>query len=219
MVNGGLTYYYHINGHGDVTKLTDASGIIVAEYQYDAWGNIISQSGTMASSNRYRYAGYQYDEATGLYYLMARYFNAGIGRFITRDNFHGFEDNPLSLNQYTYTENNPAGYIDPSGYYRTNFSTGPRGGGYGFFGPGLSASKWSSIRWSNGGSRGIQGKGKQEKGTPGNNQAQNKQFNDIVKKHKLTKDQSRKLHDEISGQNYGYHQIDEIAKEIKAGRW
>jgi RHS repeat-associated protein len=95
----------------------------------------------MASSNPYRYAGYQYDEVTGLYYLMARYYDASIGRFITRDTFHGFEDNPLSLNQFSYTENNPVGYIDPSGYYRTNFSTGPGGGGNGFFGPGLLASQ------------------------------------------------------------------------------
>jgi hypothetical protein len=47
----GAIYYYHIN----------------AQYQYDAWGNILSQSGTMASSNPYRYAGYRYDESIGLY--------------------------------------------------------------------------------------------------------------------------------------------------------
>jgi RHS repeat-associated protein len=136
MIKGGVTYYYHINGHGDVTELTDATGTVVAEYQYDAWGNIISQSGTMASVNPYRYAGYQYDEATGLYYLMARYYDASIGRFITRDTFHGFEDNPLSLNQYAYTENNPVIYIDPSGYYRTNFLGG---GGFGFGRGGVSS--------------------------------------------------------------------------------
>jgi RHS repeat-associated protein len=116
MTKGGVTYYYHMNGHGDVTALTDANGNVVAQYQYDAWGNIISQTGTMASSNPYRYAGYRYDEETGLYYLMARYYDANIGRFITRDTFHGFEDDPQSLNLYTYTKNNPVMYVDPDGH-------------------------------------------------------------------------------------------------------
>ncbi len=106
MTKNGVTYYYHLNGHGDVVALTDGSGNIVAEYSYDAWGNIISQTGTMAADNPLRYAGYRYDEATGLYYLMARYYDASIGRFITRDTFHGFEEDPLSLNQYAYTKNN-----------------------------------------------------------------------------------------------------------------
>lgn len=117
MTYNGATYYYHLDGHGSVTKMTDTSGNTVAQYQYDAWGNILSQSGTMASVNPYRYSGYRYDEATGLYYLMARYYDANIGRFITRDSFHGFENDPQSLNQYVYCENNPIMLVDPSGHF------------------------------------------------------------------------------------------------------
>jgi YD repeat-containing protein len=36
-----------VNGHGDVIALTDVSGNTVAQYQYDDWGNIISQSGML----------------------------------------------------------------------------------------------------------------------------------------------------------------------------
>ncbi|MGG3736935.1 hypothetical protein [Aeribacillus pallidus] len=43
---------------------------IVAEYEYDAWRNILSQSGTLASDNPYCYAAYRYDKTIGLYYLM-----------------------------------------------------------------------------------------------------------------------------------------------------
>ncbi|MGE7717885.1 DNRLRE domain-containing protein [Priestia megaterium] len=116
MTKSGTTYYYHLNGHGDVTALTDASGNTVAQYQYDAWGNIISQTGTMATANPYRFAGYRYDEATGLYYLISRYYDSNVGRFITSDTFQGYVDNPLSLNQYIYTENNPVMLIDPDGH-------------------------------------------------------------------------------------------------------
>lgn len=120
MVKGGKTYYYHINGHGDVTALTDEIGNVVAEYQYDAWGNTISSTGAMKDFNPYRYAGYRYDSETGLYYLMARYYNTKDGRFISRDTFHGFEEEPISLNNYSYTKNSPANYIDPSGHYWKN---------------------------------------------------------------------------------------------------
>ncbi|MGG3739581.1 RHS repeat-associated core domain-containing protein, partial [Aeribacillus pallidus] len=102
MTKNGVTYHYHVNGHGDVTALTDSNGTIVADYKYDAWGNILSQSGTLASENPYRY-----DEATGLYYLMARYYDADTGRLLTRDKFHGFDDDPKSLNQYAYAHGNP----------------------------------------------------------------------------------------------------------------
>ena len=59
---------------------------------------------------------------------------------------------------------------------------------------------------------------KQKKGTPGNNQAQNKQTRDAANKYKLNKDQQRQLHDEVTGQNYTYKEIEAIAKEIKEGR-
>nr|WP_249218709.1 hypothetical protein [Anoxybacillus rupiensis] len=36
MTKGGVTYYYHLNGHGDVVALTDANGNVVTQYQYDA---------------------------------------------------------------------------------------------------------------------------------------------------------------------------------------
>ncbi len=51
-------------------------------------------------------------------------------------------------------------------------------------------------------------------GTPGNNQAQNKQVNDICRELKLNRDQRGILHREISRQNYNYHEIRIIAIEI-----
>jgi RHS repeat-associated protein len=128
MTKNGVTYHYHVNGHGDVTALTDANGNIVAEYEYDAWGNILSQTGSMASEDPLRYAGYYYDEETGLYYLMARYYDAEIGRFLTRDSFHGFEDEPLSINKYLYTKNNPISYVDPNGHWAYFVVKGLQGG-------------------------------------------------------------------------------------------
>jgi|GEM_PF-643385 len=116
MTRGNSTYYYHMNGHGDITSLTDANGNVVAQYQYDAWGNIINSSGSMKDTNPYRYAGYRYDKETGLYYLMARYYDASLGRFITRDTFYGYENMPLTLHLYQYCGNNPVNLSDPTGH-------------------------------------------------------------------------------------------------------
>ncbi|ACV61100.1 hypothetical protein Dtox_0138 [Desulfofarcimen acetoxidans DSM 771] len=58
---------------------------------------------------------------------------------------------------------------------------------------------------------------KQRKGTPGNNQAQNKQARDAAKKYKLNKDQQRTLYDRISGENYTYKEIENIARDISEG--
>ncbi|GGA58417.1 hypothetical protein GCM10007416_34540 [Kroppenstedtia guangzhouensis] len=114
MTRGGKTYYYQTNYRGDVTALTDSTGAVVATYEYDAFGNLLKETGTV--ENPYRYAGYRYDEVTGLYYLQSRYYNPETGRFLTRDVFEGVDTEPLSQNKYTYGHNNPVMNTDHSGY-------------------------------------------------------------------------------------------------------
>ncbi len=113
-------YYYHYNAHGDVVMVTKGSGaakaeLIVASYVYDAWGNIVYQEGSYADKNPYRYAGYRFDTETGHYYLMARYYDAEAGVFISLDPHAGLEDNLLTQNGYSYANNNPVMMVDPNG--------------------------------------------------------------------------------------------------------
>lgn len=103
------------NGHADVTLLSNSSGEIVAKYYYDAFGKIIESSGS--ADNPIRYAGYQYDEETGLYYLNARMYDPTIARFLQEDTYTGDIKDPLSLNLYTYCHNNPLVYYDPTGHF------------------------------------------------------------------------------------------------------
>jgi RHS repeat-associated protein len=110
----GAIAYLMYNGHGDVTALLSAGGSILAQYDYDAFGEITSESGTTKST--LRYAGYQYDEETQNYYLRSRYYDPSIARFLTEDTYLGERQDPLSLNLYTYSRNNPILYVDPSGH-------------------------------------------------------------------------------------------------------
>ena len=52
----------------------------------------------------------------------------------------------------------------------------------------------------------------QRNGTPGNNQAQNKQFKDATRG--LSKAEQRSLHEEITGQNHTYQELKAMAQEI-----
>ena len=54
----------------------------------------------------YGFAG-EWTDSTGLQYLRARYYNTGIGRFLTRDTWGGNYSDPLSLNRWAYVQGNP----------------------------------------------------------------------------------------------------------------
>ena len=107
-------YYYMYNGHADVTALLSASGTVDATYYFDAFGNVLNKTGRV--KNSILYAGYQYDEETGLYYINARMYDPAIARFVQEDTYRGDPNDPLSLNLYAYCNNNPIKYIDPSGH-------------------------------------------------------------------------------------------------------
>ncbi|TYQ13252.1 UNVERIFIED_CONTAM: RHS repeat-associated protein [Acetivibrio alkalicellulosi] len=106
--------FYLYNGHGDVTHLVPIHGDVI-NYDYDSFGN--EKDPTEGDTNPFRYAGEYWDEETGTYYLRARYYDPGIGRFICEDSFWGFDNDPLSLNLYTYCANNPVLFIDPDGEF------------------------------------------------------------------------------------------------------
>ncbi|WHH58413.1 RHS repeat-associated core domain-containing protein [Petroclostridium sp. X23] len=110
----GVRNYILRNGHGDVVQLTDASGNVIKNYDYDAFGN--EKNPDPNDTNVFRYAGEMFDKETGTYYLRARYYDPTIGRFISEDSYEGQVTDPLSLNLYTYCLNNPILYTDPSGH-------------------------------------------------------------------------------------------------------
>ncbi len=88
--------------------------VITDSYSYDAYGNLLEKEGD--TENELLYTGEQYNSATGLYYLRARYMNPGTGTFISMDSHRGSIYDPVSLHKYLYANANPVMYTDPSGY-------------------------------------------------------------------------------------------------------
>ena len=116
--NGGssfTTYYYVLNLQGDVVKLVTASGTEAASYAYDAWGNLLSATGSMAYTNPLRYRGYYHDAETRFYYLQSRYYDPVYHRFINADNYASTGQGFLGTNMFAYCENNPSILRDDNG--------------------------------------------------------------------------------------------------------
>ena len=105
--------YYQYDGLGSVRSLTDRKGITRGLYAYDAFGKPLITASLV--DNDFQFTGEQMDDETGLIYLRSRYYDPEIGRFISRDSFPGFDTATQSLNRYTYVQNNPVVYADPSG--------------------------------------------------------------------------------------------------------
>ena len=120
-VSGNTTadYYYIKNLQGDVVAICDAARNKVVEYTYDAWGKVLSTTGSMASSignsNPYRYRGYWFDSETGLYYLQSRYYDPQTGRFVNADSTISTGQGFLGYNMFVYCLNNPVNGSDPTG--------------------------------------------------------------------------------------------------------
>ena len=114
MVGAGATSFYSDDGLGSVRALTNGAGAVTDRYTYDAFGTTLATTGS--TTNAYRFTGEQQDAALGMYYLRARYYQAGSGRFWTRDSWEGCLRYPDSLHKYLYTQNNPVTFIDPSGH-------------------------------------------------------------------------------------------------------
>ena len=110
-------YYYVTNLQGDVVKILTASGSVVANYSYNAWGKLLSSSGTMASVNPIRYRGYYFDAETGFYYVSSRYYDPEICRFVNADGYISTGQDITSYNMFAYCGNNPVNRKDPTGQF------------------------------------------------------------------------------------------------------
>ena len=126
MEYGGNYYYYRTNIQGDIEGIYNSNGTLVVSYSYDAWGNILSTTGTLASTvgeiNPFRYRGYYYDTETGWYYLQSRYYDPTVGRFLNADSVVTFQlllTSRPQCNLYSYCWNNYVNWVDNDGVWPT----------------------------------------------------------------------------------------------------
>ena len=118
--NFEVAEYYTYNAVGSVVANMNQDGYVIRENDFDAYGNIVREEDLTTDNFPIEFGGSQNDLlfstkerdfSTGLDYFGFRYYDAVLGKFITRDP-SGYPDGP---NNYVYCNDNPINCIDPLG--------------------------------------------------------------------------------------------------------
>jgi RHS repeat-associated protein len=123
--------YLHTEHLGSVVAMTNASGAVMAQMSYDAFGKRRNADGTEAATvtaspygllppikgDDGGYTGHEMLDSIGLIHMNGRIYDPVIGRFISADPFIQAPGFTLSYNRYAYVGNNPLVLTDPSGYW------------------------------------------------------------------------------------------------------
>lgn len=111
VAHAGTHHYYYTDPQGTVLAKADASGTIIATYDYAPYGS--QALGTAPSGPGY--TGHVNDPDTGFVYMQARYYDPAVGRFLSIDPVSPSVGNSFNFNRYTYANDNPYRYTDPNG--------------------------------------------------------------------------------------------------------
>ena len=122
---GGNLAYFLTDGLGSVRLVVDSAGAVQGGFDQDVWGvpdTSVTPPGAELRGHSFIGGLGQRNEGGGLYYARQRWYDSGLGRWLSADPI-GFEG---SLNLYAYVENNPVGFVDPEGLYRCEGSPDAR---------------------------------------------------------------------------------------------
>ena len=98
------------DGLGSERTVTNSTQTVTGTLTLSAFGNQVASTGSSSSS--YMFAatsGYRNDGDAGLTHVGARYYDAQVGRFTTRDTY-------LNQRPYLYCDHDPVNTVDPTGH-------------------------------------------------------------------------------------------------------
>ena len=111
-----LLFERSADAHGSTRIVTDATGKVVEDMNYDAFGNALGFDASTALTT-YLYSSMPFDAASGNYYDHARYFDTGTGEFTQSDyGYSGSRANPMTSLPYAFTGNDPVNLSDLNGH-------------------------------------------------------------------------------------------------------
>ncbi len=109
----GASYDYLLDGLASVKQVVDSSQAVENSYSYEAFGQ--ATVGQSDVANPYLFVGgygVQWESTPSLYFMQARYYSPGLGRFISEDPYGGSPQDPMSLHRYLYCANGPVSNVD-----------------------------------------------------------------------------------------------------------
>jgi RHS repeat-associated protein len=113
MAHAGTVTYVYTDPQGTPLAEADASGNIIARFDYAPYGTAVASMSP--APNGPGYTGHVNDPDTGLVYMQARYYDPGVGRFLSVDPVTPAEGNAFNFSRYAYANNNPVMNEDPDG--------------------------------------------------------------------------------------------------------
>jgi RHS repeat-associated protein len=120
----GSTLYYLLSDQLGSTSITlNASGKVVAELRYTAFGEVRYALGDTPTDHRY--TGQRQQRDLGLYYYGARWYDPVLGRFAQADTVVPNAGSSQAWDRYAYVSNNPVNFADPSGHSQCDYIPGP----------------------------------------------------------------------------------------------
>ena len=148
---GLVVAHYHLDALGSVRAVTNAQGGVLARHDFLPFGEELAPQNP--PEDRKLFTGQERDFETGIDYFNARMLRPDLGRFLTPDplsalpGYAGAQD----LSPYTYVQNNPTGFVNPTGLWSVGISIGPYGASWsgtgfgGLGGSGLQLGSWGSF--------------------------------------------------------------------------
>lgn len=106
-----VTSYYFSDANGNITALVSPNGMLLAQYKYDPFGNLISKTGLMADINKYRFSSKGWEENAGVYCYGYRFYDPNLQRWLNRDPIQELGD----MNLFRFVMNAVFFWVDPFG--------------------------------------------------------------------------------------------------------
>ncbi len=112
-----VTKYQHTEALGSPVAVTNSGGQVIERTNYEPYGKLIPDPSKVDDPPKDGpgYTGHVLDTATGLNYMQQRYYDPGIGRFLSVDPIAANANTGAMFNRYNYANNNPYRFIDPDG--------------------------------------------------------------------------------------------------------
>jgi len=105
----------HADGLGSVRAVTDATGLATERTTYRPYGEEVTQLQPLTLPETKGFIGERFDDASGLQYLNARYYDPRLGLFIQPDWWEVMQEG-VGTNRYSYSFNDPVNGRDPGGH-------------------------------------------------------------------------------------------------------
>lgn len=121
--------WMHTDHLGSTDVITNTVGAEIMRMSFDAWGRRRNPNGTdagmyafafqggMGAAPSQGFTGHKSLDHLELVHMGGRMYDPVLGRFLSADPYVQFPESTQGFNRYTYVNNNPLSYVDPSGFW------------------------------------------------------------------------------------------------------